>query len=312
MYQHYTETFGPFERHVLTNPASGQRMDIVPGKGGCLLALTLAGVELIDGFDSPEALDGNSGARSMPLFPFPNRLQGGSYEWEGQTYHFPKTDKAGPNAIHGLGRHVAMEATRIRTERSQAVFECAYTHSGDHPGYPFPFQFTMSYQLDDQTGFRLDLIFSNRHHHAIPAGFGWHPYFQLGERIDSVRMQLPSCERVEVDEYKIPTGRRSPFTDFRSLRPIGDRELDSCFALTYAEEQIEVCLEGKAGRLHYWQEAGPGKFNFLQLYIPADRRSIAVEPMTCNIDAFHNHQGLLILGPGQTARAACGVRLDAR
>lgn len=309
MYQQYTEPFGKFTRHVLTNPGSGNRMDIVPGKGGCLLALQLGNRAVIAGFESPEALDQNSGARSMPLFPFPNRLRGGTYDWEGQTYQFPKTDKAGPNAIHGLGRHVVMHITREKAERSQATLECTYDHTGEHPGYPFPFHFTMSYHLDDETGFRLEMVFSNRHDQAVPVGFGWHPYFQIGGPVNSAFLQLPSCEHVEVDEYKIPTGRRSSFDTFRAPRPIGDLELDDCLALTYAENPTEVLLQGENGRLRYWQETGPGKFNFLQVYTPADRKSIAIEPMTCNIDAFHNRQGLLILGPGQTARAACGVSL---
>jgi aldose 1-epimerase len=39
------------------------------------------------------------------------------------------------------------------------------------------------------------------------------------------------------------------------------------------------------------------------------RRGIAVEPMTAAPNAFNNHQGLLILAPGESFSAAWGVTL---
>lgn len=41
------------------------------------------------------------------------------------------------------------------------------------------------------------------------------------------------------------------------------------------------------------------KENFLQLYIPPDRTSIAIEPMTCTPDVFNYKKGLLELASGE-------------
>jgi aldose 1-epimerase len=37
------------------------------------------------------------------------------------------------------------------------------------------------------------------------------------------------------------------------------------------------------------------------------RRSVAVEPMTCAPDAFHNGLGLQVLEPGQKTTASWGI-----
>ena len=50
-------------------------------------------------------------------------------------------------------------------------------------------------------------------------------------------------------------------------------------------------------------------FNYLQLYIPPDRSSIAIEPMTCSVDAFNNGDGLIILEVAEVIKASCGFEL---
>ncbi|MCB0643138.1 MAG: hypothetical protein KDC44_15925, partial [Phaeodactylibacter sp.] len=54
----------------------------------------------------------------------------------------------------------------------------------------------------------------------------------------------------------------------------------------------------------------PGKYNFLQVFTPDHRQSIAIEPMTCNVDAFNNREGLIVLKPGEAHAASFGLRLD--
>ena len=49
------------------------------------------------------------------------------------------------------------------------------------------------------------------------------------------------------------------------------------------------------------------KWNFLQVFTPPHRQSIALEPMTCNIDAFNNQDGLKMLAPKETLSGVFGV-----
>jgi aldose 1-epimerase len=52
------------------------------------------------------------------------------------------------------------------------------------------------------------------------------------------------------------------------------------------------------------------KYNFLQVYTPPHRNTIAIEPMTCLADAFNNKKGLIILKPSETASFSFGVKLE--
>jgi aldose 1-epimerase len=307
MYTYEKEPFGPYERHIISNKSAGARMVVVPDKGAGLMELRFGDDQLIDGYDTPEALTTNSGAKSMPLFPFPNRLAGGTYTWKGKTYEFFKTDSAGPNAIHGFGRETDFKVIQKQLGESTAMITCRYEDPGAHPGFPFPFSFDMEFRIDNSGDFELEMAFTNRSDAAIPVGFGWHPYFKVSERVDDALLQMPPCEKIEIDDHMIPTGKRRPFTHFGEAQPIGNFKLDNCFALKNEEGRVEVTLQNENRHLRYWQQTGPNKFNFIQLYTPDSRNALAIEPMTCNVDAFHNKEGLITLKPGETARARCGV-----
>lgn len=61
--------------------------------------------------------------------------------------------------------------------------------------------------------------------------------------------------------------------------------------------------------LEFWMKGGKNKFNYLQLFTPAHRKSIAIEPMTCNINAFNNKEGLIILEPEEVLDLSFGIKL---
>ena len=59
----------------------------------------------------------------------------------------------------------------------------------------------------------------------------------------------------------------------------------------------------------YWQEAD--KFPYVQLFTPPSRKSLAIEPMTCNIDAFNNKEGLWYLEIGEKRTMEFGIDMKA-
>jgi len=54
-------------------------------------------------------------------------------------------------------------------------------------------------------------------------------------------------------------------------------------------------LEGN-GR-YLTMKAPIAQFPFFQVFTPPHRESVALEPMSCNVDAFNNKQGLVSLAP---------------
>lgn len=310
MYKHTQEAFGEYTKHTLADEAAGNAISFVPGFGAIVLDLTLKGVSVLDGYKSPVEMEANRWAKNTVLFPFPNRLNDGTYEWDGATFEFPINEPISETALHGFGQDKPMQAYQFQVKADHATVQCRYTDSGDLPFYPFPFTFYIAFVIKNPGALEVEMRFRNDGARALPVGLGWHPYFCLAERIDDMHLQMPPASMVGVDTRMIPTGKKYTYDEFLTLRRIGATVLDNCFALPPdTPPQAEVLLEGPKGKLRYWQETGPGKFNFLQIFTPPDRNALAIEPMTCNADAFNNKEGLIRLEPGEEAKARFGLEL---
>ncbi len=309
MYKHLTEAFGSYTKHTLVDESAGQRLTFVPGFGSCVLDLQLKGISILDGYKTPVELEANRWAKNTVLFPFPNRLNDGTYAWDGVTYQFPINEPLSGTALHGFGQDKPMQAFQFQLKEDHASVLCRYSDPGDQDFYPFPFTFSIQFLLKNPGSVEIEMRFRNDGTDALPVGLGWHPYFTLADRIDDMHLQLPAAQMVGVDSRMIPTGKKYPYDDFSDLRRIGATVLDNCFSLPAPEGVAEILLKGAKGALRYWQETGPSKYNFFQVFTPPDRNAIAIEPMTCNADAFNNGEGLIRLEPGKEVGATFGIQV---
>lgn len=310
MYQLNVLPFGDFEQFTFANAVSGNAFSILPAFGATVSNLVFSQISVLDGYRTPEDLQENKWKKSSILFPFANRLKDGRYEWQGKTYQFPINDPYTGNAIHGLGVEHPMQVEEVRTEENLASVTCSYQDAGENLAYPFPYTIFVTFKIEEPGHFEVEMRFQNDGNTAIPVGFGWHPYFQLSEKTDELQLQLPPCERLEFDERKLPTGKRNPNLEFTHLTPIGNTHIDAGFALPPEPGKIFVKLQSERGTLRYWQETGAGKFNFLQLFSPETRQSLAIEPMTSVANSFNSGDGLIILQPGEMAIAKAGVEFS--
>lgn len=312
MFQLNRAAFGRYEKLILSHPHWGQSLEVVPERGACLTSLVLDDVEVLDGYRTPEEVDFNRWGKSGVLLPFPNRLKDGKYHWDGQSYAFPINDTGTGNALHGFGMDLPFALTHANFSNREATLELTTTYAGDRPYYPFPFTAGVIFHLEVPRSFSVTLYLRNDGDQALPAGLGWHPYFRLSEKIGQHELQLPRLEMVGIDETMIPTGKRYPYTDFARRKAIGATVLDNCFAVSQEGVEVGVHLHGDKGYLRYWQTTGPGRFNFMQLFTPPYGTSLAIEPMTCNVDAFNNGEGLTRLEPGEELRAGAGLLMHAK
>jgi aldose 1-epimerase len=62
--------------------------------------------------------------------------------------------------------------------------------------------------------------------------------------------------------------------------------------------------------LNIWQETGRNKYEYLVIYTPPDRKSIAIEPMTSNVNSFNNGESLIQLAPGKEYSSSFGIYLE--
>lgn len=308
MYRHLIEPFGKYEKHSLISPDGGNQLDFVPAHGACVLDLVFEGMSVLDGYQTPQELDSNRWSKNVVLFPFPNRLKDGQFTWRGKTYQWPINDAHTGNALHGFGANKPMQIKQLDLNTESATVTCEYVSDGMREAYPFSFSFAIKFTLDQRNQLNVEISVQNLSTAEIPIGFGWHPYFQMDNTIDQVELQVPPVKLIGVDRRMIPNGKRYEYDEFVNGKLIGDTVLDNCFALSDDRIETSVYLRGSRGQLRYWQETGPGKFNYLQIFTPPYRTSIALEPMTCNVDALNNGDGLIVLAPEETTRARFGVK----
>lgn len=295
------------------------RLELLSNHGGIINALVFTdakGIQhnVIAGFDSLSAIEQDRYYRGVPLYPFVNRLDAGRYSFAGRSYQFPVNEAARNNALHGFIQHlpVRISATQLSPTRAQA--QAVYEYLGDREAYPFPARITMTYTLDSAGTLELEMAVHNLHSQEVPVGIGWHPYFTLGQPVDDLSLKIPPSKRVLVDDRLLPTGVLDEQQLFPVLAPISGTAFDTCYRLASAEDDSpsvqELILWSEQARqgLAIWQASGRGNFNYLQICIPPDRESIAIEPVSCAINALNNHEGLALVQPGTTWAATCGVR----
>lgn len=306
MYELNKSPFGKHTRFDLHNPQTGNGFSIVPTGGANVLDISFGGHGVLDGYTTPAELTAGRWGKSSVLFPFPNRLDGGRYNWLGKTHQFPINNAATGNAIHGFVREEAFEVEYVFLGQDSATIRCVLDYLGERPYYPFPFSLEIECSMDDSNRFELSVELTNLHLDPIPAGFGWHPYFKLCSTADQHQLQLPGCEQVEIDERMIPRGGRSVCTAFQQLRPVADTVLDTCFASSKKLGTSQMTLVGGTHRLDF--RAPVSVFPFFQVFTPPHRESIALEPMSCNVDAFNNLQGLIELAPDKKWRGKMSLQ----
>lgn len=306
----FTEAITPFGnlfKYTFADAESGNSFSIIPGYGACLVDLVFEGKSILDGYPTYEELIENKWSKSAFLFPFPNRLKDGVYYFENVRYQFPVNNPGTGNAIHGYGKSLPMEVSDIDCGQNSAQVRCTYTGNGENPSYPFPFSFSVLMTISNKNTFEVEMSFKNTGMGNLPVGLGWHPYFSIAGSADEIWMQLPACHKVIIDDRMIPTGEKKFFEDFIAEKSLAGVNLDNCFEVPVGNGRFEMSLRSSLGQLSYWQETGQGRYPFIQLFTPDHRHSVAIEPMTCNVDAFNNGDGLLILEKGATVAGRLGL-----
>ncbi|MCB0661952.1 MAG: hypothetical protein KDC24_04385 [Saprospiraceae bacterium] len=304
MYQLKAKPFGKFKKYHIFNASTGNEIILTPEFGATILQVQLKGQPLLDTYPDPEALESLSWARNSILIPYPNRIRDGKYSWKGNAYNFPINNKATANSIHGFIRNQPSSVESVDLSEDYAQIVCSIPYDGNLDAYPWPFTVTITYTISEEQGFEMEMMVENAGANEIPMGMGWHPYFTIGGKANEWELSIPGSKKVEVDEKMIPTGQLS---DFEWDGPIGDLKIDTCFFVK-SKELLEVNLSAGDKKLLYWQDGHV--WPFYQLFIPPDRHCIAIEPMTCNVDAFNNKDHLKILGPGATFKGKFGFSFE--
>jgi aldose 1-epimerase len=261
----------------------------------------------------PEAVDALNPSlmASFNLVPWSNRIAGARFTFGGRSHALRPNTPQG-FAIHG---DALRRPWRVVAQSRDAAACVIDTRDIADFNFPFPFSAEIRYALGADT-FDTTLEIVNAGGSPMPAGFGFHPYFNRGfgaGSADEAQLQL-TVSRV----YQPMAGmaaRRAPAPgaapgqatapvppdmDFTSLAPVGARDIDHCFGGWDGRATIAYPSAG----LSLAFECDP-VFGHVIVYTPPGKPFFAVEPVTHANDGFNllaagePGTGVRVLGPGE-------------
>jgi galactose mutarotase-like enzyme len=216
---------------VQSNPPSGEQHEIRRGDqvavatevGATLRAYSVGGLDVHDGFGEREP---SSAGRGQVLAPWPNRLDGGRYEFDDSPGAAALDEPELGNAIHGLVRWLPW---LLASKTEEAVALKCVLHP--QPGYPWRLELGLEYRLVSD-GLAVVARAMNASAGAAPFGIGFHPYLKMGIPVDDGRLTIPASRRLTTDDRALPVGEEDVAGtefDFTVGPPVGATRLDTCF-----------------------------------------------------------------------------------
>ncbi|MBW3087298.1 aldose 1-epimerase family protein [Bifidobacterium sp. 82T24] len=247
------------------------------------------------------------------LVPFPNRIEGGVYTFEGKTYELPIDEHDRNTAIHGYGYRSYWKLEELT--------ESSVTQSWRVPnmnGYPFDVIVTAKHELAED-GLHITVSAYNNGDANAPWALAIHPWLDngfngYGDEIDGHNAQchltVPADTHVTVDENLIPTGTEAVDGTKYDLRdnpllvnqPFDDawtdlhRDADGGVHATFTRPDGLQIKVGGDETVTSFQVCTGTKF-------PAFKHpaGTAVEPQTAYANAFNTGKDLIVIKPGETS-----------
>jgi aldose 1-epimerase len=292
---------------VLEEPGLGSRAEIWPALGfNCVSWSVAAGGRPVDWlWSAADLLPNPRPTRSgIPiLFPFPNRIRGGSFAWRGRVFQLPINDSQQRNAIHGFVCQRPWRVIDHGADQSSAWVHGRFQGSVDAQEcrgfWPADYVLDAIYRLRGNS-LHLQLTVTNPDTQDLPFGLGLHPYFRLAAEKAMVR--TPPLERYLLADC-LPTGERVPLEGQHLFltqgRPLGNHEFDDLYAVLPMpnEHTPRVPALGKTAECvtldiseattsRSFRMTCEGGFNWLVVFTPPHRQALCVEPYTCVTDPF--------------------------
>ena len=279
--------------------------------GAALRSYGVGDDEVVDGFHVSERA---SGGRGQLLIPWPNRLEDGTFTFDGVACRAALDEPSRGNAIHGLVRWLPWV---LQDRTPHAVDLSCALHP--QPGYAWTLDLAVRYELGP-FGLRVTMRATNRSATPAPFGAGAHPYVSAGtELIDDATLRVPARRRIIADERQLPTDEvdvAGTEFDFTEGRVLGDLALDTGYTALQRDEdgiaEVQLSTHDQLTTIKVWMDEA---FPWVMIYTgdtvePASRRrrGLAIEPMTCPPNALRSGVDLVTLAPRATWTGTWGIR----
>ena len=293
-----------------------QASAVIGRVGAALVSWTINAIELVE----PGNLDAvGPYCEGIVMAPWPNRLEGGKWSYEGRTLEFPINIQSQQNANHGL---LIDHPYDLVEQTESSVTLGAMIHA--RLAYPFNVYTTVKYELN-ASGIKVTHTAENRSAADAPYAVGGHPYFQFaGVPTADLILRSGAETVIDVNENQIPIGTLATVGtrfDMRAGVRVGDNFYDHGFTDLPRDENglAHTYLTAPDGReIDVWQDA---EFKHVVIFTPdfywdvspdAKRVAAAIEPQTAAANAFKTGDDLKWLKKGEVFSASWGVNLFTR
>ena len=219
--------------------AGGYEAILVPGMGANLVKLAMPGkgVTILHTPqpDEMETFRGRPQIFGLPLLFPPNRIEDGTYVYNGRRYRYPITNPQQNNYLHGIIKSQPFEVAGQRIGEDFVEVEAVYRSNAQNDAifrdFPHEFECRMLFRLSS-AGLEHRVTFTNLSKEEMPLGVGYHTPLMVpfvdGSSADDCLLQLSAGKRWELSEDRLlPTGRLLELNDEeqclrgKGLKPVG-------------------------------------------------------------------------------------------
>jgi aldose 1-epimerase len=288
-----------FEKVQLIDRQNGVIIDITT-KGALMNSWQVAHhsktIQLVHGNDFSNGWSHfeQDGFRGAKMSPFACRMESGKYELLDKSYTIEKF-YSNKDAIHGIVYDALYTIQKTYTDEHGASVILKHNYRGNDKGYPFNFTLLVKWHLQKNNKLSVESIITNETSHEIPMMDGWHPYFSIGSLMNDCQLSFKNIGKVVFNDQLLPTGQVIEDNTFNFPTKIESTQLDNCFILDPTNKDCVV--ENDLVKLVV---QGEMNYPYLQLYIPPDRKSIAIENISGAPNCFNNKMGLLMMKPQES------------
>lgn len=298
-----------FESISLTSADGSTTAEFVPEANLVCCSFTVDGQELLDRGRGVRAYAEQGKTMGIPLlYPWANRLARFGYKAAGRDVTLSEDDSRIPRDGNGLPIHGALPGLLCweledggAPESLAAVLEW---RSGELLElFPFVHEVRVGATVGPAE-LRITTTVTAAADGPVPVSFGYHPYTRVpAASRDDWLVTLGAADRLLLDDHSIPTGERAaidrePFRlDGASLDDAFDAAPDAA-AFEAAAGDVRLAVAFLAG------------YSYAQVFAPAGQEFICFEPMTAPTNALNSGDGLTVVEPGGSYRAAFRISLS--
>jgi len=263
--------------------------DVLPDAGGQWIDLVLSSpvdfseLSVIAGHKSPDPFFASG---SFLMFPWVNRLE--PNPWAHPPF-YPSTnwltDGNGVSLhglFHNLNRKILSESESGKGSTVSFGFELPEEWKDSFLG---KINLTETYILTDHE-LKIRYQVTNHSEEDISFALGIHPYFRWGkeENIDDLYLFGTGFYEVKLGDYLLPEKVLKDIVRLEEETKLEGKNYDSLFMAKQEHEKSSYLGFFSMNRK---EKILVGGGNFYQVYIPGDRKSIAIEPMTSTGNFLH-------------------------